>query len=158
MRSFPRDENWLRRREQETGSPRSPNPNTTGLDNIRSGLDRQAAHANHLRVLIGAIQPDESEAMTEQPENDADQPTVRDDTREIANLVAIKAPGIRLTSARRTDEPGAALYLGVSERTVRRWRKQMAGPAFHMIGGRAWYAIEDLDSYLEIARRDPLAG
>jgi len=158
MRGYPRNEQWLERREQETGAPPGPNPDTSDLNRVRRGVDRDLAHVNYLRVLTGAIQPDEIEAMTEQPEQDEPQPTVRDDIRAVANLVAIKGPGIRLTGAKRTDEPGAAMYLGVSERTVRRWRKQSIGPAFHMLGGRAWYSLEDLDSYLEIARRDPLAG
>jgi len=157
MCRYPRDENWLRRREEETGAPAGPDPNTADLDRVRRGVDRDLAHVNYLRVLTGAVQPGD-EAMIEQPEQDEPQPTVRDDIRAIANVMTINGTGIRVTGAKRTDEAGAALYLGVSPRTVRRWRKQEIGPAFHMVGGRAWYSIEDLDSYLEIARRDPLAG
>jgi len=68
------------------------------------------------------------------------------------------SPAICITTAGRTDERGAARFLGTSTRTLRRWRRQDDGPAYHLIGRRVWYAIDDLNAYLQQGRRDPLAA
>ena len=51
----------------------------------------------------------------------------------------------------------AAQRLGVSEASLARWRCDGSGPAFVKIGGRVGYLDEDLDAYLERARRSTTA-
>lgn len=52
------------------------------------------------------------------------------------------------------DEIGAAAYLGVSARTLRRWRMQGTGPAFYKVGGRVWYTLSDLAIYVGDCRHE----
>ena len=47
----------------------------------------------------------------------------------------------------------AAQRLGVSEASLARWRCDGSGPPFVKIGGKVGYLDEDLDSFLEGARR-----
>jgi hypothetical protein len=47
--------------------------------------------------------------------------------------------------------------LGVSLRTLRRWRKDERGPAHLVVGGRVWYMLADLDAFLDLCRHDPMA-
>jgi hypothetical protein len=67
-----------------------------------------------------------------------------------------KAPPCRVTAGGSTDCHGASIYLGTSERTLRRWRKESTGPAYAVIGGRIWYALADLDVYIAECRHEPL--
>lgn len=70
---------------------------------------------------------------------------------------ASELPAIRRTAAGRTDEEGAAAFLGVSRRTLRRYRRQGVGPAFCVVGRRNWYSLEDLESYLQTRTYNPQA-
>jgi DNA-binding transcriptional MerR regulator len=52
------------------------------------------------------------------------------------------------------DTREAARILGVSARTLERWRMEGQGPAFLKIGSyRVTYDIEDLDAFKRAARR-----
>lgn len=46
-------------------------------------------------------------------------------------------------------------YLGVSERTLLRWRANEEGPTWTYVGGRVRYLLEDLNSYVERNRYRP---
>lgn len=70
----------------------------------------------------------------------------------------LRAPAVRVTASGRTDEEGAAEYLGCSVRTMQRMRKQRRGPKYEMDRGRCWYAMADLDEYLADCKVDPLAS
>ena len=50
----------------------------------------------------------------------------------------------------------AAAYLGVSERTLIRWRVNRTGPAWTYAGRQVRYRPEDLDAYLESKRTIPV--
>lgn len=41
----------------------------------------------------------------------------------------------------------AARLLNRSEKTLRNWRTEYAGPPYRKHGGRVWYAIEDLENF-----------
>ncbi|WP_242218792.1 helix-turn-helix transcriptional regulator [Shinella zoogloeoides] len=45
--------------------------------------------------------------------------------------------------------PEAALYLGLSGRTLEKHRTYGTGPAYRKLGGRVVYAIEDLKAWAE---------
>lgn len=45
--------------------------------------------------------------------------------------------------------PDAALILGLSARTLEKHRCYGTGPAYHKLGGRVVYAIEDLQAWAE---------
>ena len=47
----------------------------------------------------------------------------------------------------------AAEYLGLSARTLRRYRVTGDGPVFHRFGGRVRYRREDLDAWAAARRR-----
>lgn len=47
----------------------------------------------------------------------------------------------------------AAAYLRLKPCTLERWRSDGGGPAFHKLGGRAYYKLADLDAYVEARRR-----
>ena len=47
----------------------------------------------------------------------------------------------------------AADYLGLSPRTLRRYRVTGEGPVFHRFGGRVRYGREDLDAWAAARRR-----
>lgn len=42
----------------------------------------------------------------------------------------------------------AAVYLGRSQITLRRWRMTGTGPAYRLVNGRASYDLVDLDAFL----------
>ena len=48
---------------------------------------------------------------------------------------------------------GAAHYLGLSPRTLNRYRVSGDGPVFHRFGGRVRYRREDLDGWASARRR-----
>jgi len=54
----------------------------------------------------------------------------------------------------------AAEYLGLKGQTLRRYRMDGKGPAFHRVGGgkgRILYSLDDLDRWIESHRVDPTA-
>ena len=51
------------------------------------------------------------------------------------------------------DEHEAAERLGLSVKTLRRWRWSGRGPAFRKLGSAVRYAEEDLAAFIEGARR-----
>lgn len=58
--------------------------------------------------------------------------------------------------------PDAAVYLGLSPKTLEKHRCYGSGPVYHKLGGRIVYAVDDLDAWVKIGRRtstsDPGAG
>lgn len=74
-------------------------------------------------------------------------------------IVTIPAPIIYATAEGKVDETNAALYLShqmrssVRPRTMRSWRAEGVGPAYHAgpRGRPVWYRIADLDEYVEIS-------
>jgi hypothetical protein len=51
------------------------------------------------------------------------------------------------------DETRAARILGLSVKTLRRWRWAGKGPAFRKIGRAVRYAPDDIEAYVAAARR-----
>jgi hypothetical protein len=51
------------------------------------------------------------------------------------------------------DEHFTAAVLGLSAKTLRRWRWLGKGPRYHKIGAAVRYADEDIASFLDAARR-----
>lgn len=66
----------------------------------------------------------------------------------------VERPTIRATGAGRVDEDDAAKYLGVSSRKMRQMRAADEGPSYARIGNRIWYALNDLDAYIEACRHE----
>ena len=58
--------------------------------------------------------------------------------------------------------PDAALWLGLSPRTLEKHRCYGTGPAFHKLGGRVVYSIESLEAWVALGLRrstsDPGSG
>lgn len=58
--------------------------------------------------------------------------------------------------------PDAALLLGLSARTLEKHRCYGTGPAYHKLGGRVVYAVEDLQTWADLGIRrstsDPGVG
>lgn len=58
--------------------------------------------------------------------------------------------------------PDAAVYLGLSPKTLEKHRCYGSGPVYHKLGGRIVYTVDDLDTWAKIGRRtstsDPGAG
>ncbi len=51
----------------------------------------------------------------------------------------------------------AAAYLRLQPCTLESWRSEGEGPVFHKLGGRAYYKLADLDSWIESRRRKSTA-
>ena len=56
----------------------------------------------------------------------------------------------------RMDRKNAARYLGCSPKTLADWAMKGQGPQYVLLGGRAFYFLEDLQSWIAAAPR--LAG
>lgn len=55
----------------------------------------------------------------------------------------------------------AAEYLGISPRTLEKWRSIRAlgkGPSWHELGSKVIYRVDDLDSYLQSVKQYPEDG
>ena len=52
------------------------------------------------------------------------------------------------------NETEAAMCLGLSPTTLRRWRWAGKGPSFLKIGGAVRYDLSQLEAFIEAARRD----
>ena len=74
--------------------------------------------------------------------------------RSVRNACLIERPVIRATASGRVDERSAALYLGCSPRTLRKMRAEDSGPSYECVRGRIWYALAELDAYLELCRHE----
>jgi hypothetical protein len=61
------------------------------------------------------------------------------------------------TLPRLVGETEAAEILGLSVKTLRRWRFAGRGPAFHKIGACVRYRPADLDAFIEAGRRHSTA-
>ena len=49
----------------------------------------------------------------------------------------------------RMDRPEAALYLGLSPKTLAMWTSQGKGPRWVRVGGRIFYFLRDLDAFIQ---------
>jgi predicted DNA-binding transcriptional regulator AlpA len=58
-----------------------------------------------------------------------------------------------VTPQRYLRTPDAALLLGLSARTLEKHRCFGTGPAYHKLGGRVVYALEDLQSWADLGVR-----
>lgn len=52
----------------------------------------------------------------------------------------------------------AAALLDVKPATLAAWARAGHGPAYHLLGNRAWYRVEDLTRWREAAACDAAAG
>ena len=53
------------------------------------------------------------------------------------------------------NEKEAAKFIGVAVQTLRNWRHQRKGPAYHKIGKAVRYRVSDLEVYLNGCSIDP---
>ncbi len=64
------------------------------------------------------------------------------DTQTIENVK------VRVLPDGRMDRRNAALYLGVSPKTLATWAWQSKGPPSHQVGGRVFYLKRELDRFI----------
>ena len=50
------------------------------------------------------------------------------------------------------QEAEAAQYLGMKSSTLRQWRYQARGPAYHKFGSRVFYRVSDIERFMEQSR------
>jgi excisionase family DNA binding protein len=62
-----------------------------------------------------------------------------------------------LSVAALVNEIEAARQLGISVKTIRRWRWAGRGPVFRKIGGSVRYHPADLEAFIEAGRRQSTA-
>jgi hypothetical protein len=55
----------------------------------------------------------------------------------------------------RMDRKNAAMYLGCAAKTLADWASKGTGPAYVMVGGRAFYFRDDMDSWIASRRAAP---
>lgn len=55
----------------------------------------------------------------------------------------------------RLDRKNAALYVGCAPKTLADWASKGVGPAYLMVGGRAFYFKDDLDGWIASRRAAP---
>lgn len=60
----------------------------------------------------------------------------------------LRAAGFSVTLGLCCDVAGAAAVLGVSQRTLRRWRDEQRGPRT-VTAGRLWYPLTELLRFLD---------
>ncbi|MEM7470969.1 MAG: helix-turn-helix domain-containing protein [Pseudomonadota bacterium] len=51
----------------------------------------------------------------------------------------------------------AAEFLGLSKQQMDLWRMKGGGPAFHRVGRKCLYAVEDLRAFMDGLRQEPLS-
>jgi predicted site-specific integrase-resolvase len=59
--------------------------------------------------------------------------------------------------SRLVNETEAARMLGISVKTMRRWRWAGQGPVFTKLGGAVRYGMGDLEAFIEAGRRQSTA-
>lgn len=57
------------------------------------------------------------------------------------------------TERRFMDTDGAAAYLGLSPRTLEKYRVYGGGPVYRKLGRRAVYTLEDLNIWADMGKR-----
>jgi hypothetical protein len=138
---------WESKREEEYAAGIKAGRDRDSDERILAGLGRQIDHATRLLLATTGSARNESEESMEEDHGG----------KLGARVVQFPEP-IRATPAGTVRERDAAAYLGISERQMRRWRADGSGPAYSSIAGRYWYAIKDLDLFIQSQRIDPLAG
>ena len=58
---------------------------------------------------------------------------------------------VRVLPDGRLSRRNAALYLGCSSRTLEGWNYRGKGPPPHLVGGRVFYYLRDLDAFIASA-------
>jgi hypothetical protein len=64
---------------------------------------------------------------------------------DVNNLTVVDFPVVKplAVSADKIDR----VIVGASPKTFANWRSRKIGPVFHMVGGKPYYKISDLESY-----------
>jgi hypothetical protein len=138
---------WESTRAKEYAAGIKAGRDRDSSERILAGLGRQVDHATRLMLAItGSARNEPEESMEE------------DRGGKLGACVVQFPEPIRATPAGLVRERDAAAYLHISERQLRRWRSDGSGPAYSKLAGRTWYAITDLDLYIQSQRIDPLAG
>ena len=76
-------------------------------------------------------------------------PDLHSEVEELRERV-VRLERAQYKSRGRTNQAGAARYLGISEETLRQRHARGEGPRRSRSGSRNWsYAYEDLDAYVE---------
>lgn len=68
--------------------------------------------------------------------------------------IDIERPRVRANGRGDLCEKHAALYLGMTDRTLRDKRKAGIAPPHRMVYGRAWYPIVGLDEFMDTDFRE----
>ena len=71
------------------------------------------------------------------------------------NIPAVGGPGSQQTDVRHLDQTAVARRLGLSERTLEKWRWLRHGPRFMKVGGRVRYRVVDVEEYEASQLRGP---
>lgn len=56
----------------------------------------------------------------------------------------LQAAGFLVLAGGEVEAAGAALLLGITPKTLRNWRSELAGPPWRVARGLAWYRIADV--------------
>jgi hypothetical protein len=158
MRVLLENGEWERRREAEMAAGIKAGHEIDSNKRIRRGLERQIDHVCGLRrQLNGDTLSEEEIRMIEntlhpRPLSGPESEALRDLARVEVRHQALRDSGIHITPSGLTNTAGAAKYLGVGVRTLERWRKQGIGPVSTPLHSRCWYAIADLNAYIESSR------
>lgn len=62
--------------------------------------------------------------------------------------IETETPRVFLHPDGRMDRKNTALYLGCAPKTLADWAMKGIGPKYVMLGGRAFYFIQDLDEWI----------
>ena len=69
-------------------------------------------------------------------------------TQHESDAQGIENIKVRVLPDGRMDRRNAALYLGVTPKTLATWAWQNKGPATHPVGGRIYYLKRELDRFI----------
>lgn len=62
--------------------------------------------------------------------------------------IETETPRVFLHPDGRMDRKNAALYLGCAPKTLADWAMKGIGPKYVMLGGKAFYFVQDLDEWI----------
>lgn len=62
--------------------------------------------------------------------------------------IEIETPRVFLHPDGRMDRKNTAIYLGCAPKTLADWAMKGIGPKYMMLGGKAFYFVQDLDEWI----------
>jgi hypothetical protein len=82
-----------------------------------------------------------------------DRPERSDKERDWTMKIETEMPRVFIHPDGRMDRKNAARYLGCSPKTLADWAMKGIGPRYALLGGRAFYFLEDLQTWIAAAPR-----